>query len=135
MNLLYPMAFMMFYIFGLGILNFRIRNKALKDKSLSLSYFKTLQATEKTPEKIIRYGRHFDNQFQLPPFFFITCLTGLVLQMQTPALVVLAWVFILSRIVHSYFHLGSNHILYRAIAYMSGWIILLAMWITLFVPG
>jgi len=131
MNILYPMAFMMFYIFALGVLNFRIRSHAVKNKGLSVKYFRIYQASGDVPEKVIRFGRHLDNQFQLPSFFFITCLTCLVLNYQSSFFVLSAWAFVAARLIHSYFHLGSNHIPYRALAYLVGWVILLVMWFSL----
>lgn len=135
MNLLYPMAVMMFYIFGLGVLNFLIRNNAVKKREMSVKYFRTFQATDDVPERIIRFGRHFDNQFQLPSFFFITCLTCLVLTYQPTFIVLSAWGFVATRLIHSSFHLGSNYIPYRAFAYLSGWVALLVMWTGLLLQG
>ncbi len=135
MSLLYPMAFMIFYIFGLGILNFLIRNIALKNKEMSVKYFKTYQGADDVPEKVVRFGRHFDNQFQLPSFFFITCLTCLFLTYQSTFIVLSAWGFVATRLIHSYFHLGSNYLLYRAYAYISGWVVLLVMWTGLLLQG
>lgn len=124
---------MVFYIFAIGVCNFVVRFRALKNKELKLAHFKTYDSTTyQVPEKIVRWGRHFDNQFQLPLLFLIT----LTLAQSTPAknshlLISLAWGFILTRMVHTFIHLGSNNVRWRAIAYFAGWLVLLGIWAVL----
>ena len=43
----------------------------------------------------------------------------------------LGWCFVLSRFLHTYIHLGSNHILYRLSAFFLGWVVVLALWVIL----
>jgi hypothetical protein len=73
-------------------------------------------------------GRHFDNQFQLPVVYLICCLAHLAVGQVNSTTLILAWAFILTRVIHSYIHLGKNHILQRASAYTLGWIVNLLLW-------
>ena len=43
--------------------------------------------------------------------------------------VVMAWLFVLTRLVHAYIHTGSNYVRHRFNAFAVGVFILLAMWI------
>ena len=40
----------------------------------------------------------------------------------------LAWLFVLSRLVHAYIHTGTNYVRHRFNAFAAGVFILLAMW-------
>jgi hypothetical protein len=123
------MAATVFYIFIIGILTFFTRAKAIRSKKLSLGYFKThdLKSYE-APENIVRYGRHFDNQFQVPMLFMFTLLTTGIYTPENKTVFGLAWFFLITRIIHSYIHLGKNNIILRARAYFAGWIVLILMW-------
>ena len=37
--------------------------------------------------------------------------------------------FVATRAVHSYVHLGSNNVRFRALSYFAGWIVIIAMWL------
>jgi hypothetical protein len=46
----------------------------------------------------------------------------------TPAMIGLAWAYVLVRVAHAYIHLGANRLRIRRNAYAIGWLVLLAMW-------
>lgn len=81
------------------------------------------------PERATQVGNCFDNQFQLPVLFYV--LTGLVLITRKADLlfVVLAWVFVATRLVHALIHTGSNQLSRRFRAYAAGVAVLLIMWV------
>jgi hypothetical protein len=83
------------------------------------------------PGPVLQVSNAFDNQFQLPVLFY--ALTALVLVTGTAGtvFVVLAWIFVLSRLVHAAIHIGSNVVMLRFRAYLVGVVVLVAMW-TLF---
>jgi len=130
MDLFLPMFFYVVYIVLLGILNFLTRKDHARKREVSLGYFRTY--TGAAPDRVLVVGRHFDNQFQIPLLFFITCLATQFYGASGPVAVALAWLFIASRLVHSFIHLGSNNVLYRATAYMVGVILVLTLWVHLF---
>lgn len=124
------MAFYMFYTFLLLGKTLFLRIKNLKLRKIEFRYFKSYQGSS-IPEDCLIHGRHFDNQFQVPVFFLITCLLVIVLKDQGMTQVILAWAFCVSRIIHSFIHLGYNGTRHRAMAYALGWIILMSMWVNL----
>lgn len=128
--LLYPMAFYMFYTFILAVFNFRVRVRVVKSREIPLHFFKAYQG-ENLPESVQVMGRHYDNQFQVPLLFLISCLAVMQAEANSLLLTLLAWGFVISRIIHSLIHLGSNSIRPRMLAYTTGWLILLAMWVVL----
>lgn len=131
---IYPMAAMVFYIFIIGTLTFRIRSKAVKANQLKLQYFKTHDLKNfEVPEIVVRYGRHFDNQFQMPILFLITLVVASVFVPNQLSIFSLAWVFIVLRAAHSYIHLGSNHVLRRAQAYLASSLVIPILWILILI--
>ncbi|MEO8882147.1 MAG: MAPEG family protein [Devosia sp.] len=61
------------------------------------------------PEREKRVSNAFDNQFQLPVLFFVAAGVALFL---VPNLieVVLAWLFVLSRVAHAAIHASTNNV-------------------------
>ena len=122
-----PMASYFVYINFLLFLNFRVRYESVKNGNLPASYFKLFQGSV-VPEKVAVYGRHIDNQFQVPPYFMVTCLVAAQAGAVTGLTIAFAWAFVLCRMVHSYIHLGSNKVLQRAKAYFAGWFFIFLIW-------
>jgi hypothetical protein len=75
----------------------------------------------------------FRNQFELPVLFYAAVLLALVLRKAELLFVVLAWLFVLTRIIHAVVQTTSNHVPRRAQVYFAGAIVLLLMWILLVV--
>ncbi len=125
-QLVFPMAVYVFYIWCLAILNFRTRVQAARSGQVDPKYFKALQGV--APERVITVARHFDNQFQAPVIFFLVCIAHMVLAQANQITITLAWIFILTRWVHSYVHLGKNQLRKRVKAFAAGWLVLLMMW-------
>jgi hypothetical protein len=130
MALILPMSFMVFYIFALGIYTFRVRSSSVNNKETHIKFFKTYDMSlGGPPEYVVRVGRHYDNQYQVPILFLITAGLCLVHQIDSLIPAVLSWMFVISRLIHSYIHLGQNNIIYRFLSYASGFIIVLALWV------
>lgn len=74
---------------------------------------------EPWPEHEKRVSNAFDNQFQLPVLFYLVC--GLALYFGPVWLeAILAWLFVLSRIVHAAVFATTNNVPQRFLAYTVG---------------
>lgn len=120
------MAFYVLYVWCLGIMSFRTRKSAVASKQMSHKYFVAMSGD--VPERVAIVGRHYDNQFQLPLYYLVGCCAHLVLGQVNAFTLVVAWGFVASRILHTFIHLGSNHVMNRAMAYIAGWIFNLLLW-------
>jgi hypothetical protein len=71
----------------------------------------------------------FSNQFEVPVLFFV--LVGLLISTRHAdvIMVVLAWVFVLARIIQAGIHVTNNEVLWRSQAFALGVLVLLVMWI------
>ena len=87
---------------------------------------------ERWPERARQASNAFDNQFQLPVLFYVACLVAIAFG-ATLFEVVLAGLFVVSRYVHAFIHITSNHVVRRFQAYFAGLIVLCVFWADLLV--
>ncbi len=76
-----------------------------------------------------QFANCFANQFELPLLFFALIAFILITRIGDTLLLILAWVFVLSRIAHAVVHTTSNDIRRRFAAYATGAAALIAMWL------
>ena len=85
------------------------------------------------PDDAAKRAANYGNQFELPILFYAVVAFALIEKGADLLMVVLAWAFVLSRIVHTAIHIGPNLIRWRSPAFAAGFLIILLMWIKLFV--
>ena len=124
--MLYPMFAMVLLTFAVAIHLFRLRVKAVKSGSMRLSQFRL--NTGDAPDAMAQAARNYTNLFEVPLLFYVAGTLAITLGLQTPTLVVIAWIFVAARALHSWIHLHSNNVIHRLRAYMLGNICVLAMW-------
>lgn len=114
---------MTLYLFAkLGIVRFRAGKRGevrLEDIALT---------GEPWPEGPKKVANSLLNQFQLPVLFYLLCVLLLITNFVDIIHLVLAWGFVLSRLVHAYIHVGSNDVMKRFSAFLVGVIALSIMW-------
>src|SRR5258708_27748703 len=54
--------------------------------------------------RAMQVGYSFSNQFELPVLFFVLTALVLITRKADAIFVVLAWVFVISRLIHAYIH-------------------------------
>jgi hypothetical protein len=79
------------------------------------------------PESVMKINNNIRNQFELPVLFY--ALTIILWQLRETGLLAqsLAWLFVVSRIVHVYVHVGANYVPARRRVFTFGWAMVLAM--------
>ena len=80
------------------------------------------------PEALTR-ANAFRNQFELRVLFYVLTILEIITQHADFIFIVLAWIFVLSRIAHAMVHVTSNHVPTRGILYGVGGIALFIAWI------
>jgi hypothetical protein len=81
------------------------------------------------PTKVQQISNCYSNQFQLPVLYYGLVALALLTRSANLLFVVLSWVFVLTRLLHAYIHIGSNVVRYRFNVFALGVMILLAMWL------
>ena len=83
------------------------------------------------PERETQIGNCFHNQMQVPVLFYAVVTLALIARKADLVFVVMVWLFVLSRLVHAYVHVTSNHVPKRFQAFLAGAVVLLLMWVLL----
>ena len=81
------------------------------------------------PVRATQIGNCFRNQFELPVLFYILIALALPLRHADYLIVVLSWVFVVTRFVHAGVFVSSNDLSRRSLAWFAGVVVLLIMWI------
>jgi len=121
--IIYPTLLNVILIFLLYTKNTLDNRKAIKSKSLKMSYFKAYSG--KVPDYIAVSRQTLKNQFELPILFYF--LISIILYFDQVFLIDLffAWLFVISRYLHAYIRLSSNKIKHRSITFQIGFYTLL----------
>jgi hypothetical protein len=81
------------------------------------------------PPRVQQISNSYHSQFQLPLLFYVLTILAVITRHADLISVVMAWAFVLARLVHAYIHTGTNYVPHRFNAFALGAFILLAMWI------
>jgi hypothetical protein len=81
------------------------------------------------PNDVSVLNRNFMNLLEMPVLFYAVCIALYVTRQVEPALVVLAWLYIFLRLVHSLIHLTSNDIIQRLASFALSNLVVMALWI------
>ena len=81
------------------------------------------------PEYATKVGNCFSNQFEMPLLFYVLVALALPLRHADLVFVLLSWVFVVTRFAHAGIFTTSNNVQRRFMAYLSGVLVLMAMWI------
>jgi len=83
------------------------------------------------PEPAVVAVRHYHNLLELPTLFYPACLTAFVLGAEAVGTwtLILAWGYVVARLVQSAIHLSYNNPAHRGMAFVLGVIFVLALWV------
>jgi hypothetical protein len=125
--ILWPMIAQAFLTLGVyGVLAMR-RRRLVGDKA-ALAVWRS-SGTE--PEPSAAAARNVANQFELPVLFYVVCLALYVVNGASWLAVLVAWVFVVSRVLHAAIHMGSNRIGQRMPVWLVGFVAVAILWLIL----
>jgi hypothetical protein len=126
-TILLPLFVMVALTFGLMVLMATSRGGALKRREVKIADVALGQSN--WPPQTQQISNNYTNQFQLPMLYYVLTVLAVITKHADFLFVVLAWLFVLSRIAHAYVHCTSNYVRYRFNAFLVGAVVLLAMWV------
>ncbi|QTL05562.1 MAPEG family protein [Aquabacter sp. L1I39] len=109
-------------LFALGPMRFRAIREGQVGREAALD-------GDAFPPRCRQFANAFRNQFELPVLFYVLTALALFTRKADIVFVVLAWVFVASRIVHAFVHVTSNDVRLRFPAFLVGTVALLIMWV------
>jgi len=124
---LLPLFVQVLLTFVLGYLLFIARASALRSRQVR---WKDIALGEPGwPPQAIQRANAFRNQFELPVLFYVLTVLVIITRHADILFVLLAWIFVLSRIAHAFIHVTSNYVPHRGIVYGVGGAVLIVMWL------
>ncbi|QDA56453.1 MAPEG family protein [Thermomonas aquatica] len=75
-----------------------------------------------------RISANLSNQFEWPLFFYAACLLLIQVRAESPAAVLLAWVFIAGRVAHSCAQICTTNIRIRGLVFTVNFLATLGLW-------
>jgi hypothetical protein len=81
------------------------------------------------PVRATQFGYAFANQFELPVLFYVLTTLEIMTRHADLLFVILAWIFVVMRILQATVHVTSNNVHVRGAFYGMGALVLLIMWV------
>jgi hypothetical protein len=81
------------------------------------------------PKRVTQLANCFGNQFELPVLFYVLIALALPLRHADLFIVLMSWVFVVTRLVHAGVFATSNDFGIRSTVWIAGALVLLAMWL------
>lgn len=81
------------------------------------------------PARATQIGNCYANQFELPVLFYALIALALPLRHADLFIVLMSWVFVVTRLAHAGVFVTSNDFGHRSMAWIAGALVLLVMWL------
>jgi hypothetical protein len=130
--ILYPGIAMFWLTFGVMLWLGVARYRAIRKRTVSIKFFRTFNDGEQ-PGRLHLLSRHMQNHFEIPPLFYAGILFTYVSGSVTLLSVALSWLFVFTRCVHTYIHLGPNDVSARFFTFGASLLFLAGIWGSLLV--
>ncbi|MCF7499588.1 MULTISPECIES: MAPEG family protein [unclassified Pseudoalteromonas] len=118
--------------FSIMVIMGRRRFTAARNKVIKMQDFLTMEL-DKAGSEVRVADRNFINQFEMPILFFIACLTALQVNAAGFVFVILAWIYVGLRLLHSVIHLTTNTLKLRYYSFVISSFIMLIMWLMILI--
>jgi hypothetical protein len=83
----------------------------------------------KWPQRTTQFANCFSNQFELPVLFYVLTILAYVTHKAGLVFVILAWIFVIFRLLHAYVHVTSNVVRVRGSLYGVAAVALFLNWV------
>ena len=124
---LLPVFVLVGLTFGLLLWMATARTRALTSRETRIADIALGQ--QNWPERATQVGNCYSNQFEVPLLFYVLIALAMPLRHADLVIVLLSWVFVVTRFAHAGIFVTSNNVKQRSLAWFAGVLVLLAMWI------
>jgi len=80
------------------------------------------------PRRTMQAANGYSNQFELPVLFYVLTILEWVTRHAGYVFVILAWIFVVCRVLQAYVHITSNVVRLRSMFFSIGALVLMIMW-------
>ena len=125
--ILAPLFVLVLMTFVIGIMLATVRTPLLTSGEVRPEAISLRQPN--WPPRALQFGYSFQNQFELPLLFYVLTILAIISKHADLLFVVMAWIFVLTRLAHAYVHCTSNNLQARGPLFGIGALVLLIMWL------
>jgi len=125
MKLIYPLLAQVAWTIIVGILMGRSRAASVKNRDVKIG--QVALGNDAWPDKVKAVGNNYANQFETPVLFYVLCGVAIYVGATGWLTVALAWIYVATRIGHTYVHIGTNHVPTRFNIFLAGMLTLVAL--------
>ncbi|MFC1776223.1 MAPEG family protein [Pseudomonadota bacterium] len=129
--LLIPLLVQVALTFVVMIIMYRKRVTEMKTKRIHPQRTKTRSKALGVLTDSETAANNYSNLFESPVLFYTAILLTLILMVQDTILVVLAWTYVGSRLIHSFIHISYNLVMHRFTVFLFSSFVLFAIWVRL----
>src|SRR5262249_4727636 len=127
-RIFFPMIALVGLTYSVLLLIPFVRIRAVRTGVLHANDFK-LGESSRVPPGVALPNRNYMSLLELPILFYAFCLSLSVTRRVDATAVMLAWLYVALRLVHSIIHLTYNRVIHRLFAFAASNIVLGAIWV------
>ena len=106
MDFILPLSIMAFLKLFLTFRLLLMAKDKLKNKEIKLSQFRLNEG--KFPDELLSARYQFQNMFEVPILFYLLCILHLIINNYTSIDILLAWGFVIFRVLHFFIRLKNQ---------------------------
>ena len=80
------------------------------------------------PPRVTQVANAYHNQLELPVLFYVLTILAVITRKADLLFVVMAWIFVVLRVIQAYIHVTDNYVQRRGLAFIVSAIVLTIMW-------
>ena len=123
-----PMLGMIFLTFGVMIWMLKLRYRAIRKDGINPRYF-SLYRGAKLPNYLLKVTQHYENLLEMPILFYIAILLVIALNLSDTLYIILAWLFLFFRLIHTAIHTSYNNVKHRKNVFIISTLVLIILWV------
>ena len=127
LKLIYPTLALILWIFVVGVILALRRKTAFTSGAVRPD--EVTVSTERYPVPARLAAANFTNQFETPVIFFAVVMVAMETGATGYVMALLAWLYVATRVIHTFIHVGPNKLPLRGAVYGIGFIALFCMWL------
>ncbi len=127
--LVYPAMAQVLWTLVLVTWNGLVRVRALRGRRVRFADIAL--SSDAYPDDVRKISNNMHNQFETPLLFYVLLAIATYIGATGTTMVVLAWVYFATRVVHTAIHTTTNSVPRRFYAFLVGVLSLIAMWIVI----
>lgn len=129
--ILFPVLMQVALTLGVLVAMGPARAQSMRENGQKLTDDDVRIGQNKWSTQAVKVAKNYANQFELPVLLYAVVAFALITSAVDLQMVGLAWIFVLSRVVHTAIHIGPNVVMWRGMAFLVGFVVLALMWLKL----